>query len=438
MVHFSTGADKIFRKALLAVSTRYPEVFIQCVYATNGLTSAVDASTLAKIASLEERLAGTIPNVSASVALLGAEELLDLAQREKTYTLQLKAKASTGDEDGYVALVELTDYFDFITDDKGALRKYIFEWNVRDFEGRVQVNRDIAGSLEDPESAQFWWLNNGITVLCSEAAQTAGNRFTLDDVQVVNGLQTSVTLFETTEGRLDPPPIQGQAVIVKIIKTADPEKRDAVIRATNNQTKVQPASLRATDSLQRNIEQFFLTDGWFYERRKNYYKNQSKPTGRLITITGLAQAVSAIGFSDPSFARARPSDLVKTDEHYARIFNDEIQFETYLWMARSQRGVDQLIATPSAATTAAERTNLRFHVSTLVASRKAGERIFHPSQLKSVQGTEFGESDVLGALEAVKLRLGEFMSGHADQAETEEKVVKNRAFTTFLLDAELD
>ena len=58
--------------------------------------------------------------------------------------------------------------------------------------------------------------------------------------------------------------------------TADAPTRDQVIRATNRQTAVSDASLRATDDVQRQIENYFLTKGWYYDRRKNFYKNEGK------------------------------------------------------------------------------------------------------------------------------------------------------------------
>ncbi|QTR06142.1 AIPR family protein, partial [Saccharothrix algeriensis] len=44
-------------------------------------------------------------------------------------------------------------------------------------------------------SPEFWWMNNGATIICSSATIN-GKEFVLDDVQVVNGLQTSYTIFE--------------------------------------------------------------------------------------------------------------------------------------------------------------------------------------------------------------------------------------------------
>jgi hypothetical protein len=70
-------------------------------------------------------------------------------------------------------------------------------------------------------------------------------------------------------------------LLVRIIVTADPATRDQVIRATNRQTAVSDASLRATDDVQRQIENYFLTQGWYYDRRKNFYKTTARKSRRL-------------------------------------------------------------------------------------------------------------------------------------------------------------
>src|ERR1039458_5459460 len=143
----------------------------------------------AKAGRLGEQIAEDIPKATTEVVFLGARELVDLAGREKSYTLPLTFRENATDADSHIALVSLDDYYAFISDD-GALRKHIFDWNVRDYEGAVEVNREIAGSLGDADGPEFWWLNNGVTIICSRASAT-GKTFSLDDVQIVNGLQTS-------------------------------------------------------------------------------------------------------------------------------------------------------------------------------------------------------------------------------------------------------
>ncbi len=46
-----------------------------------------------------------------------------------------------------------------------------------------------AGSLD------FWWLNNGVTILVT-AATVVGRTIHLENIQIVNGLQTTETIFQ--------------------------------------------------------------------------------------------------------------------------------------------------------------------------------------------------------------------------------------------------
>jgi hypothetical protein len=91
----------------------------------------------------------------------------------------------------YVALCKLTDYVKFIADDTGGLITRIFEANVRAYQGEVEVNREIADSLEHPTAGlDFWWLYNGVTIVADQAG-FMNNRLTIENPLVVNGLQTS-------------------------------------------------------------------------------------------------------------------------------------------------------------------------------------------------------------------------------------------------------
>ncbi len=104
-----------------------------------------------------------------SVEFKGATELLELARRQAAYSLRLKFTESYISREGrnYVVLAQLPDYFAFVSDEGGELRRYLFESNVRDYLGLGQVNKDIRNSLErnaSPDIEDFWWLNNGVTI----------------------------------------------------------------------------------------------------------------------------------------------------------------------------------------------------------------------------------------------------------------------------------
>jgi AIPR protein len=422
---------EIFRKTWQKLATRHPRIRVTVFYATKGESTSINAKVHTKGDRLCDQIRSGIPKAEAQVFFKGARDLVELAGQEKSYTLQVSFRENATAEDSHIALVSLEDYFDFLTDDNGALQKHIFDWNVRDYEGAVEVNREIAGSLGDAASPEFWWLNNGVTVICSRASAT-GKTFSLDDVQIVNGLQTSVTIFEYLRDAEQADPARSRLLLLRIIVTDDHATRDRVIRATNRQTNVPPASLRATDDIQRDIERFFLSDDWFYERRKNYYRNQSKPSAKIVSIPYLAQAIMAIGLSDPSNSRARPSSLLKRDADYARIFDSRVEYRIYLWVAKVQKQVDQFLRSERAAASTSDRTNLRFHVSMLLVATRLGARVYNPQQLTGLVGIEFTEEEMATALDAVRNALDAFQQEHSGPID---KIVKGRDFTDALLGA---
>ena len=69
----------------------------------------------------------------------------------------------------------------------------IFESNIRHYQGDVDVNNKIKDSLDSEFAIDFWWLNNGITIIAEDPSQIS-KTLSLSNVQIVNGLQTTFTL----------------------------------------------------------------------------------------------------------------------------------------------------------------------------------------------------------------------------------------------------
>ena len=358
-----------FRTAYLDLSDRFPSLTITCFYVCKGSTQAVSRGVERRREAVVTRLRSLFRDADIKVELIGSRELLEHYRREPSYALKLPfvAYATTGD--GYVALVRLTDYGTFVRDEAGELRRYLFDANVRDYQGRVEVNKEVRETLEGGGSTDFWWLNNGITILAS-AGSIAGMTLSLSDVQIVNGLQTTNEIHAYLQGAgADVAARENRSVLVKVITSSEDAIRDRVIRATNFQTAIPPASFRATEKLQRDIEEYFLARGWFYDRRKNHYRNLGKPAERIVGIPFLAQAVSALVLHEPDASRARPASLVRSNDAYRRIFTEKRPLETYLYCARNMRFVDRTLREERIGTTE-HRRKLRFHVASVAVDLK--------------------------------------------------------------------
>lgn len=162
-----------------------------------------------------------------------------------------------------------------------------------------------------------------------------------------------------------------RAVLVRVICEEDEEARDRIIRATNSQTSIPPASLRSSDDIHRNIEDFLKSNGYYYDRKKNYYKNQGMPVSKIISIPYMAQAMMAIVLLKPDSARARPSTLINSDIEYKRIFSLDKPIDIYFKAIQIMKSVETYLKPENCAIQLERKTitNIKFYVA-MVASIK--------------------------------------------------------------------
>lgn len=419
-----------FRQIYLKLASRHPDLKIYYVYASKGDTSNISLGVRGRSKTLKETFESDLHGVIVKTNFWGARELLDASQVQKSYTLQLQYienYISTG-EDNYVMLVQLKHLYDFVTDEDGNIRRYIFESNVRDYQGNVEVNRDIQMTLESEEDLDFWWLNNGITILASQAS-IAGKIITLDDVQVVNGLQTTTEIYNFFN-EMDEKKDDNRSILVRIIVTDKAEARDRTIKATNFQNPIPIASLKATDRFQRDLEVYFFQNGWFYDRRKNYYKNLGKPSDKIISIPYLAQAVMAIILREPDNARARPSSLLKKEENYKRVFSESIDPTIYLLCAKLMKKVDTFLR-GVASGVPLFTNNFKFHIAMLSTIKLLGKSDYAILDLNEISEDDFSED----LLRNTVIELGDKATEFANEHKLfYERIAKSKEFIDYLLE----
>ena len=301
----------LFRSIYLGMQGKNPLVHFEIVFASKGDQATANAKIKSDAEAILSFLKGAYHNSERNFRLLGARELIDLANRPTFINKQLTfaaPPASDNSSGGWVGLVPLADFFQLITDSSKKILLSMFEENVRDFEGDAGVNKEIAETLtKESDKVDFWWLNNGITLLCDEVQPHTQREFSIDRPLIVNGLQTANKIWQHFHPQNKV--TDKRHVLVRLIKSNDETVRDRIIRATNRQTPISASQLRATERLHRDIEAFFKSRGKFYERRKNQYKNAKRPRKDIFSINELAQAIIAISLGKPNDARARPSTV---------------------------------------------------------------------------------------------------------------------------------
>lgn len=362
---------KIFRDSYAKLAKTFPRVEIRYFYTTQG--DEVHPNVSGKVSKLQEDIVKMFSGADFSFEFIGASELLEMTRNVPSTSRVLEvAESPIGTTAGsYLCLVTLSRYYEFISD-SGALARSIFESNVRDYQGSVVVNTGIRKTLENRESENFWYLNNGVTIITPKAVM-AGKQLTIEDPQIVNGLQTSHEIYQYFS-QLENHSGDERAVLVRVICEEDEEARDRIIRATNSQTSIPPASLRSSDDIHRNIEDFLKSNGYYYDRKKNFYKNQGMPVSKIISISYMAQAMMAIILLKPDSARARPSTLINSDIEYRKIFSLDKPIDIYLKAIQIMKSVETYLK-PEYCDIQLERkaiTNIKFYVAMLASIKLAG------------------------------------------------------------------
>lgn len=255
--------------------------------------------------------------------------------------LEMTNHFGTADDAAVVCLVKLSNLAAFLRDDHGELRRPILEPNVRDYQGkRNPVNADIRATLEDQDIKEFWWLNNGITLLASQYSIT-GNKLTVVNPGIVNGLQTSQEVFSYFSPK--PTKEDNRNVLIRVIIPPDEQIRNRIIKATNFQTTVDPVSLHATDQIHFDIEERLRLYKLYYDRRKGEYRNLRKRISSIISILSLSRAVIAIVLREPNSARARPQTVLRKEQKYKEVFNTTYNRDLYVTCILLDRQVEEFL-----------------------------------------------------------------------------------------------
>jgi hypothetical protein len=249
---------------------------------------------------------------------VGAAELLASFRNPPNRSAVLKIKNHIADNDGsFICLATIENFAAFLRDRDGNISQYMLEPNVRDHQGDVNVNKDIRLTLQSEEPIDFWWLNNGITILADKADLGAG-MLSIQGPEIVNGLQTSHEIFyHHSSNELN----KTRSILVRVILPPDEKARRRIIKATNFQTPVSPLTLHATEDIHFAIEELLILYGVYYDRRKGKNRLAGRPISKIISMREMAQAVMSIALWRPDDARARPETVLKRDPVYLDTFD---------------------------------------------------------------------------------------------------------------------
>lgn len=371
-----------FRNLYLHYARSNPNLQISFYYGTRAKAEP-NANILRKADLLKDKIKGFFSNGICDFTFIGASELLQLLRLRPKSVFELRLAENpvypSNGGNSLVGLVKLHDFFDFIADDSHKLVQHIFEANVRDYQGHNTVNKQILETLRGNHEDDFWWLNNGITILSTSVDSRVNRVLNIENPEIVNGLQTSRGIYTYFAGLIEAGQTElhdDRNLLVRIIVPNEEKSRDKIILATNSQTQIPIEALKSTEKIHRDIEAYLLKSGIYYDRRKNYWKLQGKPASQILTIKKLAQAVQSIALYNPRIAKASPSGIFRkgNEDGYSEVFSSDYPIDLYNFCAALIIRVEDLLRSDNLKTDLNQRAigQIKFHTLTHIVIRETG------------------------------------------------------------------
>lgn len=307
-------------------------------YVTTGIytkDTVIDATKETKLKQIKD--CGIFKDGNIEVELVDKNYLMrlfDKINRPTKAEFIFKDKTSISFEneeikEAYFGLLPFSEYRKILIDEDNDKIRNLFYDNVRDNLGNNEVNSDIDKTLKEKKFEYFPLLNNGVTIV-AENNLGSGNKFILENFQIVNGCQTSNKLYDNRiiAG------IDNLLIPIKLIITNDEILKNKITIATNNQTEIKEEQLVALTEFQKGLEEFYnlmstdKTTKLYYERRSNQYAgNSSIMKKSIVDLREQIKTFVAIFYEEPHNSSGYFGKIFK--EYNKKLFKKEHGFEPY-------------------------------------------------------------------------------------------------------------
>lgn len=205
----------------------------------------------------------------------------------------------------------------------------LLEKNIEKFLGtnKNRVNQSIKETLLDNEKRKnFYFFNNGITMLSGKFSHNAlmneNWKLNIEDLQIINGGQTSKTILHVVENNPDID-FSNTTVLLRLyeVSTGDEAANDLttdITIATNSQTPVDLRDLRANDSKQQILQKSVEQLGYKYLTKKG--TGSSVSSSKTIPSSVAAEAIFTCWKRKPHLAKYKKRELF--GKFYEEVFKD--------------------------------------------------------------------------------------------------------------------
>lgn len=229
-------------------------------------------------------------------------------------------------------------------------RTRLFAKNIRDLLGDTEVNQEIEKTLKvAPDN--FWYFNNGITIVCDQVDKTMfggadrdSGQFVCKSISIVNGAQTVGTIGRFGEKNKEP--LEKVFIPIRIIslKESNDHFGETITKSNNRQNKIENRDFVSLDPEQARIQMELAIDKVKYHIvRSESVKRNDQSFDLVESTTALACASGDVQIAvqlKREIGRLW-EDIGKTP--YKKLFNPSVS-GPFVWLCvKTQRQIDKQI-----------------------------------------------------------------------------------------------
>lgn len=192
----------------------------------------------------------------------------------------------------------------------------IFAENIRGFLGKKNLtNEKILETINSDKNVYFPFLNNGITIICSEFKlpynpQLGKYNLPTKNPVIVNGLQTTYILYQ--EYLRDSTVLDDIYITIRLYETEDPELVELITDATNTQSAIGFRDKISNKKFNIYAKELFENKGIEYiTKRGEVFVNTSDTLLKTVHNTSLIPLWYSAFFESPHIALSSPKLMYK-------------------------------------------------------------------------------------------------------------------------------
>ena len=235
-----------------------------------------------------------------------------------------------GDIRGIVGIATGIDLVNFYKDSDSELSLFM---NVRAFLGQGKISRNITKTARGDFARHFWFMNNGVSVVCDNyqaVPQNGATQVTVENPWIVNGAQTVNSLLEIANDISDE-----VKVLVRIYAIprgdSDEDRENLMTKITiglNSQNPVSLRDLKANEEPLRIAQTIFAAKGVFLERKRGEFRSLEKeerqkyPPRNRVRYDTVFQAHVSLHEGAPHDAYAKKTQTI--DKRFDKVFGQGV------------------------------------------------------------------------------------------------------------------